>query len=221
MLPVDNNSSFYHSISPWGVCLMLYIVYASSFDKTLSWSKKSKTFLRCHTRLWCDLCPCLIFNRLIKRVRAVSVECDLRNPECKLLSKSLLTHIDVQLMVNMLPTNQKSKGNCFTMSKNGINKKARLMQIMPKAPNNLGSNYLITKPDKNLSIISPAENLAMAFLYYYLNHTRNTKDILCCIVSRWDSFKIKFHFFTSWHIKIFIQMIEKKIKLLFSISENL
>ena len=90
------------------------------------------------------------------------------------------------------------------------------MQIMPKASNNLGSNYLITKPDKNLSIISPAENLA--FLYYYLNHTRNTKDILCCIVSRWDSFKIKFHFFTSWHIKIFIQVIEK---LLFSMSENL
>ena len=29
------------------------------------------------------------------------------------------------------------------MSKKGITKKARLMQIMPKAPNNLGSNYLI------------------------------------------------------------------------------
>ena len=53
------------------------------------------------------------------------------------------------------------------------------MQIMPKAPNNLGSNYLITKPDKNLSIISPAENLAMAgFLVLlsksYKEHKRHT-----------------------------------------------
>ena len=178
MLPVDNNSSFYHSISPWGVCLMLYIVYASSFDKTLSWSKKSKTFLRCHTPLWCDLCPCLIFNRLIKRVRAVSVECDLRNPECKLFSKSLLTHIDVQLMVNMLPTNQKSKGNCFTMSKNGITKKARLMQIMPKAPNNLGSNYFITKPDNKFINYQPSWELGHGFLVLlsksYKEHKRHT-----------------------------------------------
>lgn len=91
------------------------------------------------------------------------------------------------------------------------------MQIMPKAPNNLGSNYLITKPaDQNLSIISPAENLA--FLYYYLNHTRNTKDMYSIASSLDDSFKIKFHFFISWHIKIFIQMIEK---LLFSMSKNL
>ena len=68
------------------------------------------------------------------------------------------------------------------------------MQTMPKAPNNLGSNYLITKPaDQNLSIISPAENLA--FLYYYLNHTRNTKDMYSIASSLDDSFKIKFHFF--------------------------
>ena len=145
---------------------------------TLSWSKKSKTFLRCHTPLWCDLCPCLIFNRLIKRVRAVSVECDLRNPECKLFSKSLLTHIDVQLMVNMLPTNQKSKGNCFTMSKNGITKKARLMQIMPKAPNNLGSNYFITKPDNKFINYQPIWELGHGFLVLlsksYKEHKRHT-----------------------------------------------
>lgn len=91
-------------------------------------------------------------------------------------------HIDVQLLVNILPRNLKEqREQCYHLEKRG-HQKARLMQIMPKAPNNLGSNYLITKPDKNLSSISPAENLA--FLYYYLNYRRNTKDILYCIVSR-------------------------------------